>query len=155
MIRLAQQDIVADCRLRLAQRGAHGGHKVPTMKEIDELVIALADEVGRLETILNTPVLEPFMQSAVGEAKHQIYRWGEVNDAKKTAWDWFWTLGYLGSKAAHAALASDWQKAKHHTVTAAAMLANWHRHICATEEAIAGHPQYAHGKTRSEQGGAP
>jgi hypothetical protein len=87
----------------------------------------------RLKGILNTPQLEPFMEAAVSEARHQIYRWGHDHDATKTAWDWFWTLGYLGGKAAHAALAQNWEKAKHHTITAAAMLSNWHRHIVDAE----------------------
>jgi hypothetical protein len=91
-------------------------------------------EIERLNGILNTPVLEPFMEAAVAEARHQRYRWGDEQDAQKTAWDWFWTLGYLGGKAAHAALARDWDKAKHHTITAAAMLANWHRHIVEAEK---------------------
>ena len=86
-------------------------------------------ELVRLTEILNTPTLEPFSDAVVAEAKHQRYRWGDEQDAKKTAWDWFWTLGHLGSKAAHSALAGDWDKAKHHTIIAAALLANWHRHI--------------------------
>lgn len=88
-----------------------------------------AAEIERLRSILNTPQTEDFATGAVAEAQHQVYRWGEDHDATKTAWDWYWTLGYLGGKAAHAALARDWDKAKHHTITAAAMLANWHRHI--------------------------
>ena len=92
--------------------------------------LAAEAEVSRLQKILDTPVIEPFLDAAVLEAKHQVYRWGDEQDAKKTAWDWFWTLGYLGSKAAHAALAGDLDKAKHHTVTAAALLANWHRQLC-------------------------
>lgn len=91
----------------------------------------LLTEVERLRKILDTPILEPFTEAVVNEARHQVYRWGAEHDAKKTAWDWFWTLGYLGGKAAHAALAGDWDKAKHHTVTAGALLANWHRHIVA------------------------
>lgn len=91
---------------------------------------AMRAEIDRLNRILNTPTIEPFIEAAVSEAKHQIYRWGEQHDATKTAWDWYWLAGYLTSKAAHAALAKDWDKAKHHTITAAAMLANWHRHIC-------------------------
>lgn len=87
-------------------------------------------EVARLRTILDTPLLVPFAEAAVHEARHQVYRWGEEHDARKTAWDWFWTLGYLGGKAAQAVLANDLEKAKHHTVTAAALLANWHRQIC-------------------------
>lgn len=91
-------------------------------------------EVERLCQILNTPVLEPFAEAVVSEAQHQIYRWGDEQGAKKTAWDWFWSLGYLGGKAAHAALAGDWDKAKHHSITAGALLANWHRHISAAAE---------------------
>lgn len=92
-------------------------------------------EVARLTAILNTPSSAPFLEAAEAEAKHQVYRWGAEHDAIKTAWDWFWTLGCLGSKAAQAALARDWDKALHHTVTAAALLANWHRHILAAKEA--------------------
>ncbi|MES2671584.1 MAG: hypothetical protein V4673_14365 [Pseudomonadota bacterium] len=91
-------------------------------------------EVERLRKILDTPILEPFTEAVVSEAKHQVYRWGEEQDAQKTAWDWFWTLGHLGSKAAHAALCGDLDKAKHHTITAAALLANWHRHIVAASQ---------------------
>jgi hypothetical protein len=94
----------------------------------------LREEIAGLKAILDIPALEPFLSAAEAEAKHQVYRWGEEHDATKTAWDWFWTLGYLGSKAAHAALARNWEKALHHTVTAAAMLANWHRHIAAARD---------------------
>ncbi len=93
----------------------------------------LLAEVERLSSILNRPVIEPFLLAAKREAAHQVYRWGEEHDATKTAWDWFWLLGYLGSKAAHAVLTRDWEKAKHHTITAAAMLANWHRQIVDAE----------------------
>ena len=90
---------------------------------------------AEFEKILNTPQIEEFSSAAAAEAKHQVYRWGSEHDATKTAWDWFWTLGYLGGKAAHSALARDWDKALHHTITAAAMLANWHRHLKAMRDA--------------------
>jgi hypothetical protein len=93
--------------------------------------IDLLAEVERLRGILSTPILEPFSEAVVAEARHQIYRWGDDQDARKTAWEWFWTLGYLGGKAAQAALTGDWDKAKHHTITTGALLANWHRHIVA------------------------
>jgi len=67
-----------------------------------------------------------------------MYRWPVEHDAAKTAWDWFWHLGYLGGKAAHAALTRDFDKALHHTVTAAALLANWHRHLIAARDAARG-----------------
>jgi hypothetical protein len=96
--------------------------------------VHLLAEVERLNLILNSPIVEPFVNAAIAEARHQAYRWGEDHDAKKTAWDWFWALGYLGGKAAHSALAADWHKAKHHTVTAAALLANWHVQIVGAEQ---------------------
>ena len=94
-----------------------------------------ADRLAALRDILETPVLAPFAAAVVAEARHQVYRYPREHDAQKTAWDWFWTLGCLGSKASHAALARDWDKALHHTITAAAMLANWHRHITAAKDA--------------------
>lgn len=96
--------------------------------------LAAEAEVERLSAILNTPILEPFMQAAIAEARHQVFRWGDEQDAQKTAWDWFWCLGYLGGKAANAMLRGDHDKALHHTVTAGAMLANWHRHIAADRD---------------------
>jgi hypothetical protein len=97
------------------------------------------ERCAELERILNTPVFAPFAEAVEAEAKHQIYRWGAEHDATKTAWDWFWALGYLGGKAAHAALVRDWDKALHHTITAAALLANWHGHLSAAKE-LDGHP---------------
>lgn len=94
----------------------------------DELREAKA-EIARLTEILNTPHIDDFLTAAVAEAKHQRFRWGDQTDAKKTAWDWFWLLGYLGGKAAQAALAGDLEKARHHAITVAATMANWHRHL--------------------------
>jgi hypothetical protein len=92
-------------------------------------------KAARLTAILNTPHIDHFAEAVAAEAKHQRFRWGDENDAAKTAWDWFWCLGFLGGKAAHAALAGDLDKARHHTITAAAMLANWHRHISVAQQA--------------------
>lgn len=92
---------------------------------MDEAAIR-ADERKR---ILNTPELRDFADGVVLEAEHQRERWGADHDADKSAWDWFWTLGYLGQKAAGAALSGNREKALHHTITAAALLANWHRHL--------------------------
>ena len=89
-----------------------------------------ADERAR---ILNTPELRSFADGVVIEALHQRERWGAEHDQLKTPWDWFWTLGYLSQKAAHAALCGDRNKALHHMITAAALLANWHRDTLAAE----------------------
>jgi hypothetical protein len=40
--------------------------------------------------------------------------------------DWFWLLGYLGGKALAEAKAGDVEKARHHRISTAVALANWH-----------------------------
>lgn len=63
------------------------------------------------------------------EASHQRARWGSDHDGGKTAWDWFWLIGYLAQKAASALVAGDRDKALHHCISTAAALANWHASI--------------------------
>lgn len=129
-----------------------------------ERIAGLEAEVAVLRDILNTPVVEPFAMAAAIEAKHQRLRRGDPHDEAKDAFDWFWTLGYLGGKAARAHNDGDIAKALHHTITAAALLANWHRHLIfrrnekpapivylAPGEEFTG---FAHGKSRSEHGGS-
>lgn len=76
--------------------------------------------------IINTPETADFMAGVPIEAAHQRERWGAAHDAGKAPEDWFWLLGYLGGKALAAAKAGDLEKAKHHTISTAAALANWH-----------------------------
>jgi len=76
--------------------------------------------------IINTPETADFMAAVPIEAAHQRERWRAAHDAGKTAFDWFWLIGYLAQKAASAAVLGDVRKAKHHTISTAAALANWH-----------------------------
>jgi hypothetical protein len=91
--------------------------------------VALLDEVNRLRGLINTPETEDFLKALPLEAAHQAERWGPGHDDGKTPWDWFWALGYLGQKAAMAALSGDIEKAKHHTISSAALLLTWHRRM--------------------------
>lgn len=91
--------------------------------------IAALEEVDRLRALINTPATADFIEAVPLEAAHQIERWGPDHDAGKSPWDWFWTCGYLAGKAAQAALTGDLEKAKHHTVTTAALMLNWHRRL--------------------------
>lgn len=75
---------------------------------------------------LNTPEVEDFAKGVVSEAQHQRARWPAEQDAGKGPLDWFWLIGFLAQKAAFAAIAGDVEKAKHHTISTAAALANWH-----------------------------
>ena len=83
----------------------------------------------RLDTLINSPEVDDFLEGVRREAPHQVERWVTEHDEGKTPADWFWLVGYLAGKALHAGITGDLEKAKHHTITAAGALANWHRHL--------------------------
>jgi hypothetical protein len=86
-------------------------------------------ELKRCREVLNTPEMESFDAGVPLEAAHQQLRWGVEHDAGKKPEDWFWLIGYLAGKALRAHLTGDAGKAKHHCVSTAAVLRNWHAHI--------------------------
>jgi hypothetical protein len=86
--------------------------------------------------IINTPETANFMAGVPIEAAHQRERWPSDHDAGKTPFDWFWLVGYLAQKAASAAVAGDTEKAKHHTISTAAALANWHASLSGEHTAM-------------------
>lgn len=86
-------------------------------------------ELDRLSALLNTPEVEDFDKAVPLEAAHQQLRWGSDHDAGKNPEDWFWLVGYLAGKALAAFKAGDPNKAKHHTISTAAALRNWHAHL--------------------------
>jgi len=105
--------------------------------EIHDRVIAeirsCRARIAELEATLNTPELHDFAKGVVAEAQHQRERWGTDHDAGKTAADWFWLIGHLAGKALHSLVAGNVEKAKHHVITTAATLANWHASISGTD----------------------
>lgn len=84
------------------------------------------------EAVINTPETANFMEAVPLEAAFQREKWGAAHDAGKTPFDWFWLIGYLAQKAADAAVRGDVEKAKHHTISTAAALANWHAALAGT-----------------------
>lgn len=90
---------------------------------------ALIGEIERLHALLNTPEVDEFDKAIPLEAVHQIERWGNEHDAGKNPEEWFWLVGYLAGKALAAHKAGDERRAKHHTISTAAALRNWHAHI--------------------------
>jgi hypothetical protein len=86
-------------------------------------------ELNRLRGLLNTPEIEDFDKAVPLEAAHQVKRWGTKQDEGKSPEDWFWLLGYLAGKALSSMKAGDLDKAKHHCISSAAALRNWHAHI--------------------------
>ncbi|WP_454629709.1 hypothetical protein [Bradyrhizobium cenepequi] len=83
----------------------------------------------RTAAALFSPEIQDWLEGARLEAGHQVIRFAAEHDTGKTAWDWFWLIGYLAQKAATAAAVGDVDKAKHHTISTAAALLNWHRHL--------------------------
>jgi len=88
------------------------------------------------QEVINTPETADFMAGVPIEAAHQRQRWPSDHDAGKTAFDWFWLVGYLAQKAASAQVAGDTEKALHHTISTAAALANWHAHISGADTSM-------------------
>lgn len=96
--------------------------------------VRLPDEFfdGRFERVdINLPYTQDFLMSVSIEIEHQIARWGEAHDRSKSAENWFWLIGYLAGKALRCAVTGDKPGALHHTISAAAALAQWHAAIVA------------------------
>lgn len=92
-------------------------------------------ERGRLSAI-NHPELNDFARAIVLEAQHQRERHGALHDRNKTADDWLWTAAHLLTKAAQASRYGDIERYKHHIITGAALLANWHRIVAGGEGSV-------------------
>jgi hypothetical protein len=104
--------------------------------EIERLEGALHDERmehGLLQELLSRPEIDDFWEGIVCEAGHQRQRWGEAHDRDKSAENWFWLIGYLSGKALRASIEGNKAKAKHHTISTAAALFQWHQAIKADE----------------------
>lgn len=97
-----------------------------TYIEAAERALVAEARIAHLEALLNTPETADFIEGVKREAPHQRERWGSDHDAGKTPFDWFWLIGYLAQKAADAEVRGDIEKAKHHTISTGAALANWH-----------------------------
>lgn len=91
----------------------------------DDLLEAKAER-DRLHDLVNSPEVDGFLRGVHLEAVHQVERWGTAHDRAKRPADWFWLVGYLAGKALHAAVSGDVDKARHHCISTAAALYNWH-----------------------------
>lgn len=93
-----------------------------------------SDQIARLRAmaeVIDSPNTTDFLDAVKSEAAHQVKRWGEKHDLEKDPEEWFWLVGYLAGKALSAFMSGDREKALHHTISSAASLLNWHRHISA------------------------
>lgn len=78
-----------------------------------------------LKELLSRPEIDDFQDGLVLEAAHQRKRWGDAHDRDKSSENWFWLVGYLAGKALRAAIEGNQNKARHHTISAAAALFQW------------------------------
>lgn len=106
---------------------ARGAHQ--RLMELEETHEQVKSQLNGLRDLLDTPEIEDFDKAVPLEAAHQVKRWPSEHDAGKNPEDWFWLLGYLAGKALSSFKAGDTDKAKHHCISAAAALRNWHAHI--------------------------
>lgn len=90
---------------------------------------ALEAEIARLNAIIHTPESDDFLKGVSIEAEYQRTLHGvDDTDARFDWHQWFWVAGYLLGKALGCCKtgADNGEKAKHHLVTTAALLMNWH-----------------------------
>lgn len=93
-------------------------------------------EIARLNGLINTPHTADFLEAVPLEAAHQIERWGTSHDEGKTPLDWFWLIGFLSQKVVVSLDKNDLEKAKHHTISTAAVMLNWYRSISNEEKSF-------------------
>lgn len=97
----------------------------------------LAGEIQRLHDLIHTPHTDEFMTAVPLEAAFQIDHWGVEHDAGKKPEDFFWLIGYLAGKALRAVVKdNDVKKAKHHTISTAAVCLNWFRRISGEDQSF-------------------
>lgn len=103
-------------------------------EDLRDQIVRLEIRLKELDGLINSPETEDWLKGARLEAVHQVERWGAAHDVGKTCWDWFWLIGYLAQKAAASQAAGDFVKAKHHTISTAAALLNWHRNLSGADD---------------------
>lgn len=101
-------------------------------RTLDEILASEARalaEVERLKNLINDPHVGAWTSSVIIEAAHQKERWPAAQDAQKTPEDWFWLVGYLAGKCLAAFKQGDMDKARHHTISTAAVCYQWSKSI--------------------------
>ena len=147
----------------LAKAPSDGGSCVLLKRDEVADLIHDACAARQLLQLIDTPELVDFPKAVHLEAVHQVQRWGSADRKEKDPAAWFWLLSHLATRAlehhkeaeriafrwgvdppneAHsAAIARHREKAAHHTITSAAVLAHWHASVI--------------GKATGVQAGAP
>ena len=123
------QDTIADGAMAVLRGWRNDGADGESAHLVCDYVEQLRVERDEALAQLNTPELHDFAKAVRLEGAHQRQRWGAEHDDGKAPADWFWLVGYLAGKALASHVRGEVDKALHHTITAAAALANWHSAI--------------------------
>ncbi|MFM0226167.1 hypothetical protein [Paraburkholderia dipogonis] len=100
-----------------------------TARGISAYAKQLEARVAELNAIIHTPESGEFLKGVSIEAEYQRQLHGiDATEARFDWHQWFWVTGYLLGKALAACKSGegDREKAKHHLVTTAALINNWH-----------------------------
>ncbi|MFM0270150.1 hypothetical protein PQQ59_06165 [Paraburkholderia aspalathi] len=123
----AQPVVTCKCRRLGDWKGFH--HPLCDEAQPAQSEPALQAEIDRLNAIIHTPESDEFLKGAAIEAEYQRELHGvDASDARFDWHQWYWVVGYLAGKALAACKSGEGngEKAKHHLVTSAALLMNWH-----------------------------
>lgn len=102
----------------------------PALGEVDSAEsLGRVSELEKLAKLVNRPITDDFLKGVQFEAAYQVKLWGQEHDAEKSPEDWMFLFGWLAGKATQARKSGNEKKAKHHAITAAAALYNWHASI--------------------------
>lgn len=95
----------------------------------DEWVSEKQKRLDYLESLINNPEIEDFLEGVKLEAAHQTERWGVEYEENKYPHDYTLVMDKLKGKQAIAIWDKDSEKYKHHLITLAAVCFNAHRQI--------------------------
>ena len=109
---------------------------LPQLLAMSRRTLAAEAECRRLLALINSPHNADWFEGTRIEAAHQQERCGTEHDGGKEPQEWFWLIGYLAGKCLRASIDGDSEKAKHHTISTAAVLLNWYRRIAGTNTAM-------------------
>lgn len=99
---------------------------------------AEATEVGRLFAIINTPESDDFLKGVSIEAEFQRQKHGEhEGDVADYHQNFYWVAAHLLGKALWSLVRGNADKGRHHLVTSAALIFNWHNAISGKPAAAA------------------
>ena len=141
----------------LAKAPSDGGACVLLKRDEVADLIHDARAARELLRLIDTPELVDFPKAVHLEAVHQVQRWGVSDRKSKQPYDWHWLLAHLAGRALEhhkeaerlcgvrdrvteeglletraaidSQIAYHREKAVHHTITSAAVLAHWHASV--------------------------